>query len=139
MIKSIDYGITVTIRPKWYKMLPEDQFDLTVAEITGKLNGYQCKYTLIAEFTKSYNIHFHGILHFTEKQKDYIRLLYDIFRNSRYVGFIMVKPVDNYNEWIEYITKDIKETYKTLICRHPVIRNDYMIDYHLGSLCSPET
>lgn len=58
--------------------------------------------------------------------------LHNLFRSATYCGFIYVKIVDNDEKWIGYMFKEVISTYNQLNCRHPVIVNDYDIEYDLG-------
>lgn len=130
---SIDYAITFTLKSKHFKLKPETQLEYGYAEIHNKLLGTGSLYTIVAEFTKAYNIHFHAIIKRTYYDcKDIERSFYDLFRNCLYIGFIYVKPVDDFHGWTSYMLKNVKDTYKKLICAHPVPKNDYKLEYELG-------
>lgn len=120
----MDYAITYTINPHYYKMLPEEQYDVGVNMIKALFADY--KLTIIAEFTKAFNVHFHGIIYSKTKRE-----LYDLIRKNKILGFINVKPIENWEDWVMYITKNTIQTYKDFKCRHPVPINDYQIRFKL--------
>lgn len=120
----MDYAITFTLNPHMYKLLPEDQFEAGKGMLSSLFSSY--KKTIVAEFTKSYNIHFHGIIYSKTKRE-----LYDKIRKNKILGFICLKQIESYEDWIEYIVKDTSKTYKELICKYPVIFNDYSVPYKL--------
>lgn len=128
MAVSIDYAFTVTLQPKLFKQEPEHQYDLTYNHVRQMIGKISRKFTLVSELTKSYNIHYHGIISFTitPELKDCRKLFYKTFRNDIFVGFVNIKQIDNYPKWSEYISKDI--TQQTVsINRRPIIWDDYEI------------
>lgn len=129
--RTIDYAITVTVKPKFHCLLPEDQFDKATDELLRKLASVKARHSCVAEFTKAYNIHYHLIVNFPYNVKFHMRFIYDQFRDSQYIGFVYVKPVDDYYKWTDYMMKSVKDTYQAFKCRHPVISNDYDLVFHL--------
>lgn len=109
---TVDYALTITLKPHNYKHLAEDQYEKVKDEINLIFKRLRLrdniKITLLSEMTKAYNIHLHGILAFNmdkHKCQDYLKYIYDIFRSSKTIGYVYVKPVVDYNIWKDYITK----------------------------------
>lgn len=122
----MDYAITFTLNPHMYKLMPEDQADMAVAMIKTVFPEELYKKTLVLELTKSFNVHVHGIMYSKTKRE-----IYDRLRKNKILGFITVKQIENWSDWVDYITKDTIVTYKQLNCRHPVPVNDHQIPFRL--------
>lgn len=136
-VQSVDYAFTLTCKPQLYSQSIEQQFDKAEDEIKDRFNkikGYKASFTVVCELTRSFNCHFHGIVKLVGnaiRPINFLRKFYDAFRGSKIIGHVFFKPVDNFLNWIEYIKKDIPYTYSNLKCRHPVIQNDYKIEFDL--------
>jgi len=117
---SQEYAITVTLLPKLFKQSIEKQYEMLETEIQNMLEHRSIHLTLVVELTKSYNIHAHGFIRVSQ-QKNAVRYIYDIFRNSPVTGHIYVKPVDDHPKWLEYICKSLKETKESMYCKPPII------------------
>lgn len=114
------YAFTLTLKPKFFVSTAEKQYDETINIVKHELNRLG-NYTVIAEFTKNYNVHYHGIISFPLMgKKNLMKLFSDHFRNHKQIGFVNIKPLTDEKGWIEYICKGLKETRDTLKCE-PVI------------------
>jgi len=131
---SQQYAFTVTLNPRLYNENSEIQYDNTSVRLLQKLSLISNNVTLVAELTKSCNIHYHGIIDFKiyNKEASLMRKFYDHFRcrhKNKHVcdcdfGFVHMKPIDNYPIWKDYITKSLTETRKA-INRPPVLHDDF--------------
>lgn len=119
------WAITITLKPKMYKYTLAEQHKMARDEMMILRKYYDV--TIIAEITKSFNIHYHGVA----KIRDMTLLtmrgtvpchITDMFRKSNVIGFVNVKPYSD-RGWIRYIVKDTSVTVKDLQ-EHPVICDD---------------
>jgi len=111
---SIKYCLTITLKPKMYLYESEIQYDRTYMYIVNRLNCAigNGKLTMIAELTKNSNIHYHSVITHSIKDGRYIgKIINDIFRRDEFVGFVNIKPLDNENGWIDYISKSFDQFY----------------------------
>lgn len=114
-----DYAFTLTLNPRIYLDIPESQFDQTYTHVYEKLKSITNNFTLVAELTKSDNIHYHGVIDLNQRRK-----FNDKFRKDRYIGFKCIKPLGDATGWKNYITKDLKDTTSS-INRRPIINDHY--------------
>lgn len=129
-----NYSFTVTLLPRLYKFDAKQQYDLTystVFRVVNSIYANSTKLTIVAELTKQFCIHYHGIFNvITDKSEIRCRKLFvDSFRNHPLFGFVNIKLVDDEAGWLKYISKDLQQT-KDLIGRPPVLRDDH---YLLGT------
>lgn len=130
-----NYAFTITLKPKCYDTSLRHQLQHTYRSILNRLIGdeeYPHKVTLVAESTKQCNIHYHGIIafnHWTLRGRRVDVYWYNLWRKHTFVGFTLIKVMENEQGWIEYITKDIDETKDKLSNCHvkPVIQDDHDI------------
>lgn len=119
------FTVTLTILPKHYVLDATQQYDLCTERVADLLNTYFKKYTLVAELTKSANIHYHVFaepkLNVSEVHLN--KLLKDAVRKHKYIGFICVKQATDEKGWIDYILKSNLETSR-LISRPSILRDD---------------
>lgn len=126
--RSVEYSFTITIQPKYYKLEPEAQYDLVIKHIKEKLSTITDTVTMVAELTKNYNIHMHGLCTFyINPNKDNIKEWYKCWRNDIYVGYSNIKQCTDKPGWLEYMSKDFERTMKSLN-RRPIIE-DYLENY----------
>jgi len=118
---SSEFAITITLRPSMYAMTAIMQRNA----IQGIMNSFEnCKLSLICELTQSYNIHLHGTIKVPIKgKKDVQHIVHDIFRPFKEIGFICVKPIDDYDVWQKYCLKEYMKTLNN-VGEKPVIRDD---------------
>jgi len=122
----MNYFVTITLKPRYYTQTPEQQFDILKNELVRELAYNKEQQTIVFELTKAFNIHCHAILWLRKNRE-----LHDVFRANKVIGFIKVEQPKNYEQCMEYIFKNVSDTYNTLRCRHPVIKNDTMYEYRL--------
>lgn len=126
MTVSVEYAITITLKPKLYDHDAVNQYDLTYIEVYKKCKSMCNKLTLVAETTKAYNIHYHGIITFTLKPNvNLMRMFTDAFRRDKLFGYVNIKPIDNDEKWKEYIRKTLKE-FRVDLNRPPVLCDDFV-------------
>jgi len=120
--ETIKYAFTVTLKPQCFKKDARAQFEGTADAIEEILCGLGYNVTCVAELTKNYNIHFHGIITFTKFSfyVNYQKLFVDKFRNNKVFGFVNIKQMEDESGWIEYISKDFQTTFKS-IYKEPII------------------
>lgn len=138
---SQHYACTITLQPKTRKLSAEDQYEKYAHEVV--LYDLQkifprCKLTLVAELTKSYDLHFHGIIQFDRryirKNQCIERMFRDRLRLHPIIGFVMLKVITDHNIWLDYITKS-QDDFKQDLLLNPVIVDDY---YHFHPLLAEE-
>lgn len=120
---SVDVGITVTLRSATKRLRAEDQLVLTRGKIERCFKN--CRYTLVAELTTNYDLHYHAIASLDleqNKQKNICKYFKDIFRDE--FGYTCIKQITDYNGWCDYLRKDFTKTSEVL---YPVLRDDYNI------------
>lgn len=123
---SVEYAFTLTLKPKIFAQEPEDQYDKTSAHASARLKTLSDQFTLIAELTKNYNIHYHGIIKFPLSKKDLMKEFYKCFRTDLIIGFVNIRQIDDMPKWTEYISKDLDRTCKA-INRRPLIYDNLCI------------
>lgn len=122
---SVDYAYTLTLRPKMYSKEPESQYDETYEYVRRKLSSLTQHYTLIAEITKSFNVHYHGVLKFELVPKMVCdKEFHRCFRNDTYIGYVNISQIKNDVTWKEYLKKDLVHTLNSLN-RRPLIWDTY--------------
>lgn len=121
---SCDLAFTITLKPVEYRKTYEDQYSGTAYLLTSIFNAGGCKYTMVAELTKQYNIHYHGIMKIPkDRAKDPIKWFFDRLRLLQFTGRCECEQVKNYDKWTTYIIKDIQRD----IDIRTVIKDDYNI------------
>lgn len=124
--KSVDYSFTVTLKPIVCTAPPEYQYDRTYLEIIKRLRCLNCKITCVAELTKNYDIHYHGIISFNVLSKSYEKDFKDLFRSSRIFGYNYIKQIDDMPGWSQYIGKDLN-SFRDIMNRPPILIDEYNI------------
>lgn len=127
----IEYAITITTHGRFRDLTSEDQFDQISEYIYLNLKDKGIRWTLLAELHKDMStVHVHGIMKLDlntlpRKYKGYPpRYVTDLMKKCKFFGFTVIKAVEDYNGWVEYILKNVKQT-QTIINRHPLIIDDY--------------
>lgn len=127
-LKSVSYSYTVTLRPQLYGIPGQDQYDKTSDELVKHLSNICAEYTLVAELTSSYNVHYHGTVSFALKLPgppvNLRKRFVDSFRKNKLFGFVQIKQIDDEPGWIEYISKSLEETCNDL-GRRPILKDDF--------------
>lgn len=123
---SVDYSFTLTLKPKLYKDVAEQQYDKTYREVILTLKTLSPHFTCVAELTKGMNIHYHGQIKFfnfkprTNLGKKFV----DTFRASESIGFVSIKQITDSLGWKQYITKELEVT-RDSIGRPAVLHDAY--------------
>lgn len=128
-MESVKYSFTITLKPNLFQYKAEEQYDKSYLTLVKHLMTLSKKFSVVAELTKNYNIHYHGIITFTlhEKQKsNFMKKFTDSFRKNTCFGFVNIKQITDEQGWINYITKDLKITRES-ICRPPVLIDSFNI------------
>lgn len=149
-----DYAITITLDPRIREFSTTHQHDIMRYNIENVIKKRIVEavmsyldvkpstlppiyLTLVAELTKSFDVHYHGIISFplVYKIRDPAIFLRNVFRerykgnpakmeSKDFIGFICLKPIDDWTKWTDYITKDII-SYKERLNRGSIICDDY--------------
>lgn len=128
---SFKYAFTVTLKSKFYKLTPAEQYDMSYNRLYHLLQVISMPgcLTMVAELTKSCNIHYHGvIIMFLHKKSCRIRF-HNLFRREEYFGFVNLTQITDEKNWIEYISKDFVKT-KEDLDRPPIICDEFKIILH---------
>lgn len=130
--KTQDYAFTITLKPKMFVHPLKKQLALT-KDVLKELFSLTCaQYTLVAEVTKNFNIHYHGIVNFHvinefHNSDHYICMFKDCFRKSSQFGYTVVKVIDDFPKWSAYILKDRQKTY-SLTHVHPMLHDGHELE-----------
>lgn len=114
------YSFTVTLKPVLFRVPAESQYDKTTESLCDMLRDVSHTYTLVAELTKNMNIHYHGVIIFHMGPKNLIKKFVDAFRAHAKFGFVCIKVITDEPGWIDYISKELKNTYES-IGRRPIV------------------
>lgn len=125
---SVSYAFTVTLRSKLYADPAEVQYDKTYKEVLQILNAISSQFTLVAELTKAFNVHYHGVISWASIPKgvNLRKKFTDAFRPSKQIGYVNIKQIENDAGWNEYITKSLVETRDSL-SRPPIVHDWFNI------------
>lgn len=123
--KTVDFAITLTLHPRLFSLSIDEQYDIAKKEFLEclKKRKFDIRYTIIAELTMAFNIHLHGIMCIVGvRSKCCLAYLNDLFRQSKIFGRQrLVKVIDDFDKWMEYLAKDYKKTWNALHCRNPIM------------------
>lgn len=117
-----DYFFTVTLLPIMYKKDIDKQYDETANELYVSLKLLSEKITLVAELSKSFNVHYHGIIRLDGSKRKFVNM----FRGDKKFGFVNLSPIKSESKVYAYISKDIKISTEEL-GRRAIIRDDYNV------------
>lgn len=121
---STDLAFTITLKPTEYRHTYQEQYKGTAHILTSIFDSNGCKYSMVAELTKQYNIHYHGIMKVPlERGRDSCAWFFDRLRKLTCFGRSECEQVMNYDKWTKYIAKDIKRDLDIVT----VIKDDYNI------------
>ena len=126
MSESVKYSFTVTLKPNLFKDSAEVQYDKTYLTLVKHLMSLSKQFSVVAELTKNYNIHYHGIIRFVINHKNLMKRFVDSFRHNTCFGFVNIKQIVDEAGWVEYITKDIHSTRES-ISRPPVLMDYFNV------------
>lgn len=130
------YAITLTLNPKLYRMIPDDQF-IKMSQIIDELRDY--KISIVAELTQQQNVHAHGTIDI-EGNKD-LKNFWNIIRGLQKGDLgkmICLKQITNEPQWIEYLKKDLKLT-KEICNADPWYKDDFSYRNTIFKLSSDGT
>lgn len=121
------YAFTLTLKPVMYKYTSEEQYDKTYLLAFKHVRSRCVDLTMVAEHTKAFNIHYHGMLKFPwQAGCDPRKKFVDSFRNHPFIGFVNIKQIEDEPGWIDYIKKDLKQT-RDMLNRPPIIADDFTV------------
>jgi len=103
-----------------YKLDIDKQFDETKNDIVMSLRSVSNKYTLVTELTKSFNIHYHGLIELQGSKRSFVNL----FRNEKKIGFVQCNPLYDEEKVATYLSKDL-EFNQNELQRRVIINDDY--------------
>jgi len=128
VIYTVDYAVTLTLKTKMRDLETERQYNASSQEVIQLFTCNNIKATIIYELTKNDDIHYHGICKMPLQKhiRDNVIWLRNRFRRNKIIGFVCIKPVDDYHKWVEYISKDIATT-KQRLGNIPILMDDYDI------------
>lgn len=127
MASSVEYSFTVTLAPKTYRLTSTEQYDLTYMRVFKILRAIGKQVCIIAEQTKNFNIHYHGIINFEIKpgrRINFMKKFKDAFRNEPSFGFVDIKQILDQSGWNRYIVKELLQS-RSEIDRPPIICDDF--------------
>lgn len=167
-----DYAITITLDPRIRKFSTNEQHNLmtpyverilkntcvnAIADHKGKKPEEIPKpiLTLVAEMTQSCDIHYHGVISFPMEYNLRCPIMFvrNQFRKrytghpskmepKDYIGFILLKPIDDFDKWTEYFSKSIDD-FKNRTKLGSIVCDDYelydaedILTYH-APWCEP--
>lgn len=107
---SQSYAFTITLLPKFRKLSTKNQLHRTYEYILEFLAPH--KVTMVYELTKSYDIHYHGIINFKKdilKDRSAELYWYNKMRKSSTIGYTCLKVITDWNIWVDYLFKSHNE------------------------------
>lgn len=116
------YEVTLTLRPRLYKLSPEEQHLLVSGILDQLLVPYEC--SMICELTKENNVHYHGLV----ELRDLVhrnRFLNHFRKFNTIFGKKTCEQVMYYQSYVDYMKKDIKNTEQ--IIHYPIVKDHYGI------------
>lgn len=125
------YAFTITLKPHVRKMTCEEQYDFCTSYVTKTLKGFypNCLLSMVAEMTKSYDLHFHGIIKFYNLNngiKNISKHFTDRFRGDKIIGYVLLKVMDDDEGWKTYLRKALCE-FEASTNRKPIIENFFNV------------
>lgn len=129
---SFEYAFTITLQPKLYVHDATEQYDLTFTKVIDELLKLcsrnlvtnDLNFSCVAELTKSYNVHYHGIIKMRIEGKPCMKKFHDAFRASKIFGHVDIKQMTDQKGWIEYISKDLVDT-QNMVGRPPILYDGF--------------
>lgn len=107
--RSCKFAITITLKPMLFKNTATEQYDETYLPLHRLLKALCFEHTVVAELTKAFNVHYHGVVVMPDWGNCRKRFV-DAFRKSRSFGYVCIKMIDDEQGWYDYIRKGIKGT-----------------------------
>lgn len=130
------YAITLTLNPKLYKMIPDDQY-IKMSQIIDELRDY--KISIVAELTQQQNVHAHGTIEI-EGNKDLKKFwnTVRVLQKEDLGKMICLKQITDEPKWLEYLKKDT--TFTKEICNaDPWYKDDFSYKLAVFKLSSDGT
>lgn len=121
--ETVQYFVTVTLRPSVYSLIPQDQLIKANQEIRQIFDKLRVTERIVSfELTQNCNIHYHGIIRFKLQSgcTDYRMKWFNALRGNKVIGFTKIEQVENYQSCFDYITKSIHQTSNSL-SQYPLI------------------
>ncbi len=139
-----EYACTVTLQPKCRCLNANAQYKAYTPMLEQQLRAKfpNCRLSMVAELTKTFDIHYHGIISFDQihlgRIKNIPRYFRDMFRTHSTIGFVLLKVITEDNIWLDYLLKRKQEFYddleeSSLICDD----NDRIWDYERSRQAQP--
>lgn len=100
-------------------MPAEQQYDLYTDQVTTWISRFGSA-IVVAELTKASNIHYHCMLTCEGSEMAVRKRLNDSVRNHKIIGFLCTKLCTDEKGWLDYMTKEVKET-KSTLGRRPIV------------------
>jgi len=119
--KQMKYELCLTIKPVWYRLLPQEQHNIAVRLLEEVHPEYQM--SLVAELTGEHNVHYHGIVELADiPEKD---LFLNKFRGalSKFFGRKTCSQLQFETSYKTYMRKDLDKT--RLIIKDPIVRDSF--------------
>lgn len=113
-------AITLTLKSKVLILKNVNQYKRSVVEINNILVNHKDDFRfeyLVPELTKNNCIHYHGVVKVINTIKFPKTYVLEAFRRSPIIGFICIKPIEDYHKWLEYCQKSQGEEIKYIMSR----------------------
>jgi len=148
---SQDYAFTVTFNRKFQELTTDQQYRKMDPWLYNYMLAYgrqhrnftkvNMKITMVFELTSNANIHAHGIIRFPTEWliKDINIYFRDMFRsfctsktafgvrteenNNKFFGFVNIKPCEQFDGWLAYLTKSLGDFTKAT-GHKPIVADD---------------
>lgn len=123
ILMSQQFAITLTLNPKLFKHNVLQQRSILQGTINTIDASNKCTLGLCCEITQNGNIHAHGFVKVPlEGKKNPIFRIHDVFRPYMdIIGFICIKPITTYHNWLHYCLKEHASTVLELDSENPII------------------
>lgn len=128
------YHLTVTLNPRYYDLRPIEQYRLSLEKLSKLFSTYGKGLLICAipELTKDFNIHYHCLIQYDMRLidpnveyrlvgkmgrmrvKPMTWIVRNLFRGNKYFGFIKIDKVSDYQNYTNYMFKDLVTTYELL-------------------------
>lgn len=132
MSESVKYAFTVTLKPRAFVEPGDVQYDKASYGLYKHLKALCRALTLVAELTKNCNIHYHGIITFTNASIKNVKRFHDSFRGNSIFGYVNIVQITDLNGWVDYLKKSIHDTC-CVIERPPILCDEFNVlsDFHI--------
>lgn len=116
------YEITITLRPKWYRLDSVKQFEQTSEKLYSIFRDFDA--SIIAELTGEHNVHYHGIVRLDDIQHKN-RLMARFRPHHVDFGRKSCTQLQFETSYIRYMLKDKSQT--ELILKYPIVMDKLKI------------